>query len=211
MNFFCNFTITEGTKMAAFSDENELMEQFRNGDETALKDIYVRYHRSLCYFGAKISGDLQEAEDIASEIFIKLWDKRQDFKTVASVRSFLFTAVKNRTLNYLRHQKVDAHARRHLEYKVLKNENILINEEAESEILRILYNEIESLPGQCKLIFNMLNFGGLSTTQVAEKLEISPQTVRNQKTKAIQLLKTAVLKKNLSVETMLICVCILTM
>ncbi len=168
------------------------------------------HYRPLCYFISRIVENIAAAEDIATESFLKLWERHLDFENLAGIKSFLFTTARNAALNWIRQQETHERIHQDIAYLQQEDEDWIRNEEIEAELLRIIYVEIELLPDQCKAVFKSLSFDGLNTSQVAEKFGISPQTVRNQKSKAIQLLRQAVLKSNFPLETMVLVFCIIS-
>lgn len=182
------------------ADDILLLELFNKGSEDAVKEIYLLFYKSLCYFLKEITGNSEDAEDIAVDSFLKLWEKNRRFESIHGIRSFLYITAKNLALNLLRQKKTHERNHRQILYLSGGGNELISIEETESEILRILYSEIDTLPPQCKTIFRLLSFEGYNTSQVAEKLGICEQTVRNQKTKAFNILRTAFLKRNLTIE-----------
>ncbi|NWJ50522.1 MAG: RNA polymerase sigma-70 factor [Bacteroidetes bacterium] len=179
-------------------DSNDnLAIEFKEGSTEALNRIYLLYFRSLCFFANRIIDDQLEAEDIVAESFIKLWHKHNDFETLTNIKAFLFITTKNSCLNYVK--KMERQTSIH---EQLQREHVLFDDdiyfaELESEMLQLLYNEIERLPRKCRNIFKLIYLEGLKTNEIALQLDISNKTVLNQKLRAIQLLKSALFKKEL--------------
>ncbi len=87
-------------------NEQELMNQFRQGKEIAMSAIFDNYSRPPFYFALRYVQHTAEADDAAAEALIKLWNRKEEFETITSVTLFLHAAVKNRCLDYLRHKSV---------------------------------------------------------------------------------------------------------
>lgn len=181
-------------------DEAQLAEKFRNGDPASLDQLWKDNFKALVYFANQLVKNDQLSEDIVSETFIKLWRLHENFDNIHSIRSFLYVTIRNNCYDHLRSQEI--HARIHKE--------ILYNAEAATEIsdtndydmmyaeyIQQLYLQLRELPDRCRLVFNMYFFDRRTTREIALALNISEQTVRNQKTKAIQILKSALLKKDM--------------
>src|SRR5689334_21843027 len=82
-----------------------LMGDFKKGSKEAFEEVYNTYHLQLYYFVRKITGNPEEAEDITSETFVKLWQLCARFETLQNIKAFLFIAARNASLDYLRYLK----------------------------------------------------------------------------------------------------------
>lgn len=177
-------------------DDKDLVELFRKQDMAGTRRLYDLYYRPLCYYTEKIVKNSQEAEDIVVETFLKLINKRGDFEKLSEIRSFLYTAARNASIDYLR--KIKRQHQSHLE--LLYFSDPAFNDELEiinAQVLSVLYQEIENLPAQCAAVFKLLFFQRLSTSEIAAQMNISSKTVLNQKGKAIQLLRKSFADKGL--------------
>lgn len=133
--------------------------------------------------------DLDAAEETVQSIFVKMWENRSQLVIDSSVRSYLFSAVRNNCLNQLKQMKVrDAyktHNKRTLDQSV-----VLADDELEaSELETRIHASIEALPTARKQIFILSRYDGLKYKEIAEKLNISIKTVENQMGSAIKQLK----------------------
>jgi RNA polymerase sigma-70 factor (family 1) len=174
-----------------------LLERFRNGDEIAVRELYEIHYRPLCYFNQKIVQHMQEAEDISTEIFLKLLHKKKDFESLQEIKSFLFTASKNACLDFLRKEKQQQKSQDRISFIIDIDENLIEQEMLSAKVLQTIYAEIESLPKQCKQVFKAIFIEGKSTAVIAEEMGLSPQTVLNQKTKALRIIRSAISQKDL--------------
>lgn len=175
----------------SIENDIDLLERFRNGDEIAIRELYKTHYRPLCYFNQKIVQHIQEAEDISTEVFLKLLRKKNDFGSLNEIKSFLFTASKNACLDFLRKQKQQITQELSSDIVTI-DENSIDEEMLTAKILQSIYAEIESLPKQCKQVFKAIFIEGKSTAVIAEEMGISPQTVLNQKTKALRIIRLAI-------------------
>ncbi|TWF45722.1 RNA polymerase sigma-70 factor (ECF subfamily) [Chitinophaga polysaccharea] len=181
-----------------YNNEVELLQALKSGDGTAVKAVFSKYFRPLCQYAEKLTGRLESAEDIVADTFVKLWHRREQFESLENVRHFLYRVARNAALNELRNE--GRHQATHTELGNLYQEahfsaEDLEEEEIRAELLAEIYQEVENLPDKCREIFKLLFFNGLSTEEVSIQLGIMPQTVRNQKSRAIQLLRAQLLKK----------------
>lgn len=177
--------------------EGELIALFRSGDRKALQQLYKLHYKTLCYFANKLVLDLPQAEDIVADSYIKLWNLRSNFDTLINIRAFLYITVRNACFNFLRQSKRITAAQEEMLY-LLQNESDNIQfSEIEASLLDKIHAEIESLPKQCREVFKMFYLQQLTTTEIAERMNLSRNTVQNHKIRATKLLRTAFLKRNL--------------
>ncbi|ASZ13258.1 hypothetical protein CK934_20975 [Chitinophaga sp. MD30] len=166
----------------------DLLKGVIENNEQAIHHLFRLYYSSLGYYAQSLVQQQQEAEDIAIDAFLKFLQRKEQFQTLAAVKSFLFTTVKNACIDYLRKEKrhQQAHAEIvHIEQAPAAEDTLEIT----AMVLQSVYEEIENLPTQCKLVFKALFYEGKKTNVVAEELGLSPQTVLNQKAKAIKHLQ----------------------
>ncbi len=183
--------------MSAPNNETAIIRAFHNGEPAAEEYIFKQFFKPMCLFADRLTSDTHASQDIVTEAFIKLFNKRNEFDKPGNIKAFLYVAVKNACINYNSSVKKQQTAYR---YASQLNENheltdtVFQNEILLAELTHDIYKEIENLPGKCREIFTMIFFEGKSTDQIGQELGISPQTVRTQKARAIQLIKTELLK-----------------
>lgn len=171
--------------------------EFRMGNSNALNYVFDLHYRALCYFAECIVKDRQEAEDIAVSSFIKIWQKHADFETAQNIKAFLFISTKNACLDYLKHFKRQSLAQKEYFKHLSEEEDYILNYLIEAEFLQILNEEIEDLPEKCRAVLKLIYIDGLKTNEIAQQLTLSVKTVRNHKARAVSLLHSALLKRNL--------------
>jgi RNA polymerase sigma-70 factor (family 1) len=168
-------------------------------ESQSIRDVYEKYFRVVTYFSFQLVKNKDEAENIAMEVFLKYIDRKDKFTSDNSVKSFLFKAARNRCIDYLRKQKSSKNYLRHI--ASLGEENLDITENNElilANIIQAVYAEIENLPQQRKAVFKAIYFEGKNTAAIAHELGISPQTVLNQKSKAIHAIKIKIIQGDLA-------------
>ena len=178
-------------------DQQYWMEQFRSGEDDALVHFFKMYHKPLCYFATKLTQDKLEAEDIVSDCFVKLWERRRDFQTAQNIKAFLYISCRNACLNYIKHLKRKTTAQKSYLLQLEESDDVILHQIIEAEFLQILKQEIEELPDNCRDIFKMIYFEGKKTSELALELDLPIKTIRNRRSKAIDLLKTSFLKKGI--------------
>ena len=191
--------------MEANSSEQQWVNSFRDGDNTALSYFFKLHYKPLCYFVGRMVQNNLEAEDIVTGCFVKAWEHRQDFDTATNIKAFLYISSRNSSLNHLKHLKVKSAAQLKHFNELQEGEEIILTKIIEAEVLVMLNKEIEHLPDNYREVFKLLYFDQLKTDEIAIKMGINVQTVRNYKARAIDLLKASMLKKGIS-ETMVLAI-----
>jgi RNA polymerase sigma-70 factor (ECF subfamily) len=178
-------------------NDNELLVAFRNGEEDAINRIYRAYYRPLCYFARGFINNKEEAEDIVIDTFIKLLRKRNDFDELPKIKAFLYTATRNACLDFLKHIKRKTASHEEIIHLMQQDEDFIQSKIIKAEFLKLIIDEVERLPPIRKKIFKMIFIEELSTAEIAEKLGITVDTVRVQKARAIDSLRSVFLKDKL--------------
>lgn len=155
----------------------------------AFEQLFKKYYQDLYQFCFRYVKQEETAEEIVQDVFVKLWQqkKQPDFHT--SVKAYLYAAVKNASLNYLKSQ----YARQQFEgHETSKNELQSFNTQETidfDELSKLVSEAVESLPKQCRTIFEMSRTGGYTYQEISKELDISPKTVENQMGIALKKLK----------------------
>lgn len=167
------------------SDE-ELFKLVKNSNSNALKVLFKKYYQNLCYFSISYVKEKQIAEEVVADIFINLWEKRSKLNITAKVKPYLYTSVRNQSLNYIRSNKLHAEKLDAVDEITLTMINGPDDNLHYNDLKTLIDKLIDTLPEKRKLIFQMNRFDELSYDEIAEILSISGSTVRNQMVKAIQ-------------------------
>jgi RNA polymerase sigma-70 factor (family 1) len=157
------------------------------GDLTAFKQMMKAFSPSLKYFACSIVGNEAEAEEVVADVFIKIWQQREQITPPHSTQYYLFKAIKNTALNYLKSngRRVTHHAAWEIQVNrqaTQSPEDILISKE-QLDHIRLA---IQSLPPRCRQIFILVKEEGLTYEQVATLLDLSKATVNVQMTIALK-------------------------
>ena len=165
------------------------MDDLRQGQQHCFAAIFGEYYSALCLYAFRITKDQTAAEDIVEESFIKIWERREDFFHINVLRSFLYTTVRNASINWRKqHQR---------QQNLLQNEYAFLLGNADSklenmiiaELFRDLYTAIEKLPAQSRQVISMHYFDGKKTSEIAKELDISPAHASTQKKRGLVLLR----------------------
>jgi RNA polymerase sigma factor (sigma-70 family) len=180
-------------------DENDLLFRVADGNEGAMRCLFELFYPRLYYFGFKLIREEAEAQDQAQEALTALWQRRDSFRqaTLKEAEAFLFTVVRNRSYNYHKHRRMKAAKQVEITAGQDLSEDLIEARLVQEDVFNRIFLEIaQLLPGQVSL-FRMIYLEGLDTNEIAEKLGITPNNVRNQKARALEKVRTSLLKKGL--------------
>jgi len=172
--------------MAAGMEKRELISELQRqialcDDMAAYRRLWDTLHKELFYFSYSIIKSRETAEEIVSDVFIKLWRIRNELPGIGNLTVFLYTIARNLSINHItRNYKYPKVSLDTIEVKNISTfdnaEELLIT----AEMTRRIQQAVDGLPSQCKLIFQMVREHGLKYREVAAILDISELTVRNQ-------------------------------
>ena len=159
--------------------------------------IYINNFSRLFLFAKEYVLFDEEAENIVQDIFLMLWEKREALRVDVSLTAYLFTLVKNKCIDFLRHQMVEQMYSENVkhEYNVELNVKLFAlesfdhNFSSEEDIETLLRNAIDKLPERCRLIFIKSRIEGKKYKEIAEELNLSVNTVEGQISIALKKLR----------------------
>ena len=154
----------------------------------AFEQVFKAHFKSLHGYALAILKDESTAEEVVQNIFFKLWDKAEALTITGPIAAYLYRAVHNESLNFLKHQKVKRSHQTHTLYH-MRNETETSTKAGLKELEQQLHKAMNELPEQCRTIFQLSRFEELKYREIADQLEISVKTVENQMGKALRLLR----------------------
>jgi RNA polymerase sigma-70 factor (ECF subfamily) len=161
-------------------------------DLRVFESIYNAYFPILYNYVVQIVKDRTEAEDIVSDVFLKLWEEKDTITFQTSVKSYLFKSAYNHSINVLKHKKIQGQYEdyfQHLNLLAEAGADYPLSQLIEKELTERLAKAIEKLPRQCRLIFNMSRTDGLTHEEIAQELGVSINTVHMQIRRALKKLR----------------------
>lgn len=157
-------------------------------EDIRFEDIYLSYFSKMKHFAQEYVVLEEDAENIVQDVFTELWEKREILSMPVNLVAYLFTTVKNRCLNHLRHKMIVQETANQLqeEYTITLRMNLdslkvfdqnIFNEQ---DIEKVITQALNTLSPKCKEIFIMSKIEGKKQKQIAEELNISINTVETQ-------------------------------
>ena len=154
-------------------------------------DLFRYNYRPLCLYALHYLQDVDLSEDIVQESYAALWEKLQEGEHILNRKSYLYMMVRNRCLDHLRKKGIPTEPLKPYDtYGIIDDDDAQERSQTEAK----LWTAIDSLPEKCREVFIMSKRDGLKYEEIAEELGLSVNTVRNQISKAMKVLKEGVHK-----------------
>ena len=158
-------------------------------DEAAFEQVFKTHFKRLHAYAFTILRDEVQAEEMVQQVFFKLWERNENLSLTGSVSSYLYRAVHNESLNYIKHQKVRSNHQLNVAYSMKNEVEHPAKKIMAGELEKKIHSALNELPEQCRTIFQMSRFDELKYREIADKLGISVKTVESQMGKALRLLR----------------------
>lgn len=158
------------------------------GDKQAFRLLFDEYYSSLCLYANSMICNLELSQDVVSDCFVRIWERRETIHIKSSMKNYLLLSVRNSIYSYMRSPES---RREDIDTIIGKLENIPIEEydlEKDETIFHV-YKLIEELPEQRKKIIELAAFKGMTYKEIAKMLDISVNTVKTQMARAYLFLR----------------------
>ena len=176
--------------LSMIDNEDIVIEGLKNGDKLIFEEVYREYYIPLCYYCLRYVESFSDSEEIVQDLFLKLWEMHDELDIKSSLNAYLYRAVQNYALNFLKKKKT------HDKYIVVQGQQpyggVLedgLGKLEEEELRAILKLAVLKLPEKRRRIFELSRFDGLKNSKIASQLSISVKTVETQMTKALKYLR----------------------
>jgi len=179
-----------------YESEKELLEGLLAGKESAFQHVFHRYYARICFFALNFVSNSQEAEDIAEESFIKLWQGNRSFANLTHLKASLYQIARRVGINYqLAENRRIARVHGYLQDQE-EFQSSLDNAIVYGETMAQLQGALNRLPDKAQQVIKLTFLDGKSNQEVADEMGIALQTVKNQKLRALALLRTYLKKES---------------
>jgi RNA polymerase sigma-19 factor, ECF subfamily len=170
------------------ASERDLQERIRAGDEGAFDSVFRAHYAQLVRMAQSVVREAALAEEIAQEVMLELWRRRESLQVEQTFRAYLIRSTRNRALNHIRHQRIVA---REAATAAIDPRT---SPSAEDEVLgieleRAVRDAIDGLPKNCREVFQLSREQGLKYAEIATALEISIKTVEKRMGQALAELR----------------------
>lgn len=174
--------------------DTELFYRIQKGDEKAFTLAYELYNKLIYVLSYRYLMDEDRAKDVVQYVFVKLWEYRANLNVGISLKNFLFTMAKNHILNLIRNENSALEKQYEIAQQVSGYEDDLIEKLERREQMSLFYQVLAKLPEQKKKICMMKIREEMSNKEIAERLNVSINTVKTHYAEALKLLRRELLK-----------------
>jgi len=168
--------------------DKQIFEAIKRDDHGAYEMVFREYYRPMTAYAFRFLGNLADSESIVQDVFLRLWQKRNEIMITSSLQNYLFRSIKNHCINYIEHERIKTG----YQAMVIKNESDRSEYSEfflEFGLLKKIETAITSLPEKRQEIFRLAREEGLKYREIADKLNISVKTVETQMTLALKQLR----------------------
>ena len=176
------------------NDNRLIIKTLKSGDQKVFSLVYASYYKPLCLFCSSYVS-LEEAEEIVQDLMMYVWEKRELLVEDLSLKSFLFTSVRNRALNSITRSHITRQVYEEYQSQQLKspchNKNPMpaLDSCYGTELFNTYMEALHSLPKELQRVYVMSRYKQLTHKEIADKLEVSVQTVNYRIGKALQFFR----------------------
>src|SRR5689334_20307784 len=178
-----------GDAVPSTPPDREALERLRAGDDGAFDALFRAHYPDLVGFAESILRERAAAEDVAQEVMLELWRRRDEIRPETSLRAYLFRATRNRALNQIRHERVAARLEPEIVNSRPESAPAADHATVETELRQAVDRAIRSLPERCREVFELSRVEGLKYAEIAAVLDISVKTVEAQMGKALRVMR----------------------
>lgn len=178
--------------LAKAQSDTVLVQRIRTGDEQALEIVFRAHFAGMAAFVHRYVQAPDVAEELVQDIFLKLWSRREQLSEIESLKTYLYRAVRNQALNWLRRRKLERRwEEEHSDEAEPMAGTATDDDASEQEVALAVRRAVDRLPPRCREIFMMSRDGGLTYNEIAQALGISVKTVETQMGRALKALRAS--------------------
>jgi len=177
-----------GANFNAKEDE-ELLSLLNKGSEDAFSVIFNRYNKLLYTLAFNYLKSDDSAKNAVQAVFMKLWESRSILNISINLRNYLYTMLKNHVLNEIRNNNLAIEKNYEIARSMQESEDDTFAKLADKDMIQKLYEAINKLPAQKRLICQLKLQGDLSNQEIADKMHLSVPTVKTHYNQAIKMLR----------------------
>lgn len=168
----------------------DYVEAFTAGKEWGFNFFFKKLYRPLLYYAFRFVNDKETAEDFVEDAFIKIWERHSSFSHHQVISAWLYTTVRNGCLNYLQLQR-----RQNGHKEIIAREQSGLYEESvlagiiTAEVIAEIHTIMKVLPAECRKVFELMYIKGMTARETSEELMLHISTIKNQKSRGLDLIK----------------------
>jgi RNA polymerase sigma-70 factor (ECF subfamily) len=173
-----------------------LIKKIREGDGASFEILFRNFYAPLCDYAFKFVKSSAIAEDQVQEVFVNIWEKREDWHPNGLIKSYLYKAVRNQSLNYLKHKQiVEEWKQKKATHSTTSFNPPAIKEADPEQVIKWVQEAIHQLPEKRRAIYELSRNHGLTYMEISKTLDISIKTVETQMGRSLKHLRSYLKQK----------------
>ena len=157
--------------------EVDIFKLVSEDDVNALEFFYKKYHAELVLYAFKFLGNEEDAKDNVQQLFLSLWEKRKNITINTSVKSYLFTSLRNRLIDQIKRTVHSKSLQNETESLFIDQGDLAVNVMIGDEMQKLITDTIQKLPDKTREIFCLNRFEGLKYKEIAKEMEMTVKNV----------------------------------
>jgi len=178
-------------------EEKSILKRLRAGDVAAIDDIYEKYSKKLYSFTYSLLKDHQQSEDLVQDVFVTMWEKREQINPELRFENYLLTICYNSIRKFFRQKNIENKVKDYLANNLPENIPETSNTVIYNELMDLVNKAVEKLPKQRKTVFKLSRQENMQIKAIAENLSISPRTAESHLSKALGFIRQELEKATL--------------
>lgn len=178
------------------------LNDFKRGRESGLKYFMLKFGNSLRFFAYSLTRNKEASEEIVSDLFYKLWERRENVESIDNIKAFLFIAARNACYDYLNSPRNRIKNESEVLEGMAHPETDMLHRMIYSELVELIVMEVDKLPKQQAVVFRMSFLEGMTAEEICLKLGTSVGNVYFAKSKALSTLRRVFERKDLRLYTL---------
>lgn len=175
--------------MPQLISEENILKKLREKDISAYELVFKEFYPELCGFANKYLQDMDKAEELVQDLFCSLWEKIEDLSIQVSLKSYLYSSIRNSVFNHFKHKKVVDKYQQYASNKDAFSSHAGVQLEVK-ELQANIERAIGTLPDKCRKVFELSRIHHKKYQEIADELEISIKTVEVHMGKALRILRS---------------------
>jgi RNA polymerase sigma-70 factor (ECF subfamily) len=180
-----------------YEDEFILLQAVKANDLHAFRSLYDIYYHQLFNYASRILNDPEQAEDIISESFVIIWQKKDKFQSLKALAAYLYVVTRNACFEHLKKIKRLSHSQKEAEYILTQPGLYEAVDAVKADLIQFSLIAAQKLPKEMQKVFQLIYIEGFSVSEAADRLQLSIHTVKAQKVNAIKRVRETLIKKGL--------------
>lgn len=168
---------------------DDVLQRLQNGDRSALQVLFHQHHGMVCGVIHRFIQDHSTVEDLAQEVFVRFWEKREQIQINSSLQAYLRRMAINEALGYLRRSKHLYDEEITPQVTATGMDGSVEEKYLHTELEQSVRDAIDTLPPKCRTVFQLSRFEEMTYLEIADQMGISIKTVENQMGKALRVLR----------------------